>query len=177
MSDKSEKSAGPCRAPIRQVFAGRASTSIVPRLAAFTVIELMIAVAIVAVIATIAVPSYSGHIDRAKVTQAQGDIVRIERAIDQFSADKRALPDALSDLGQGEFLDPWGNPYQYQNLSDSSAKDKARQNESPVPINSDYDLYSTGQDGQSALRLTVKSSRDDVVRGRNGGFVGLAAEF
>jgi general secretion pathway protein G len=177
MSDRSEKSAGACRARIKQAFAGRASTSVVPRVAAFTKIELAIGVAIVAVIATIAVPSYSSHIDRSKVAQAQGDIVQIERAIARFSADNQSLPSALGDLGQGEFLDPWGNPYQYLNLGDSKAKGKARQSESLVPINSDYDLYSLGQDGLSAPRLTARSSRDDVVRGRNGEFVGLAAEF
>ena len=177
MSDTFEKSKGPCRGRIKQAFAGRASTSVVPPLAAFTLIELLIAVAIVAVIATIALPSYSSHVDRSKVTQAQSDIVEIERVIAQFSADNQSLPNALSDLGKGEFLDPWGNPYQYLNLGDSKAKGKARQNASLVPINSDYDLYSLGQDGQSVLPLTARPSQDDVVRGRDGVFVGLAAEF
>jgi general secretion pathway protein G len=46
-----------------------------------------------------------------------------------------------------------------------------------VPINSDFDLYSVGRDGQSAPALTAKVSQDDIVRANNGGFVGLASDY
>jgi general secretion pathway protein G len=45
------------------------------------------------------------------------------------------------------------------------------------PINSDYDLYSMGKDGKTVESLTAKMSHDDVIRGNDGQFVGLAAEF
>jgi general secretion pathway protein G len=46
-----------------------------------------------------------------------------------------------------------------------------------VPINSDYDLYSEGKDGNSAPPLGAAQSLDDVVRANDGGYVGLAANF
>ena len=44
-------------------------------------------------------------------------------------------------------------------------------------INPDFDLYSTGRDGQTSPSLTAAPSRDDVVRGRSGSFVGLASSY
>jgi general secretion pathway protein G len=46
-----------------------------------------------------------------------------------------------------------------------------------VPINSDFDLYSVGKDGQSQDPLTAPVSRDDIVRANNGRFVGLASTY
>jgi general secretion pathway protein G len=45
------------------------------------------------------------------------------------------------------------------------------------PINSDYDLYSMGKDGESVEPLTAQKSHDDVIRANDGRFVGLAVEF
>ncbi len=45
------------------------------------------------------------------------------------------------------------------------------------PINSDYDLYSMGKDGESVEPLTAQKSHDDVIRANDGSFVGLAVEF
>jgi len=145
--------------------------------AAFTLVELLLAVAIVAVLAAIAIPSYSSYLDRGRVMQAEGDIVRIEVAIAQYLADNRTLPNALTVLNNVNLTDPWGNPYQYLDLGVKGAKGQARKDKSLVPINSDYDLYSLGKDGQSVPPLTAQPSQDDVVRGRNGDFVGLARDF
>jgi len=46
-----------------------------------------------------------------------------------------------------------------------------------VPLNTDFDLYSVGPDGESAGPLSAKNSKDDVIRALNGGFVGLASNF
>jgi general secretion pathway protein G len=46
-----------------------------------------------------------------------------------------------------------------------------------VPVNSDYDLYSMGKDGQSQAPFTAKASRDDIVRASDGQYVGLAEDF
>ncbi len=54
---------------------------------------------------------------------------------------------------------------------------QARKDRFLVPINSDYDLYSKGQDGESVAPLTAKKSQDDVVRANDGAFVGLAVNF
>lgn len=54
---------------------------------------------------------------------------------------------------------------------------KLRKDKNLVPINSDFDLYSKGPDGQSASPLTASISQDDIVRGRNGTFFGKASEY
>jgi general secretion pathway protein G len=45
------------------------------------------------------------------------------------------------------------------------------------PINSDYDLYSLGKNGVSKKQISQKDSVDDIIRARDGGFIGLAADF
>ena len=46
-----------------------------------------------------------------------------------------------------------------------------------VPLNSDYDLYSIGADGESKKTLSAPASYDDVIRALDGAYVGLASEF
>jgi general secretion pathway protein G len=45
------------------------------------------------------------------------------------------------------------------------------------PINSDYDLYSMGKDGESVEPLTAQKSHDDVIRANDGSFVGWLSSF
>ena len=72
---------------------------------------------------------------------------------------------------------PWGNPYRYFNLATKKGNGQERKNRNLVPINSDYDLYSSGKDGASLGPLIAKASRDDVVRANDGRFIGLAKEY
>ena len=46
-----------------------------------------------------------------------------------------------------------------------------------MPLNSDYDLYSMGLDGESKKPLSAKVSQDDILRALDGAFVGLAEDF
>ena len=46
-----------------------------------------------------------------------------------------------------------------------------------VPINSDFDLYSMGPDGKSATPLTSKNSYDDIIRGSDGAYFGVASGY
>ena len=45
------------------------------------------------------------------------------------------------------------------------------------PLNSDYDLYSVGEDGLTQKPLNASNARDDIVRANNGAFVGLAEDY
>jgi general secretion pathway protein G len=54
---------------------------------------------------------------------------------------------------------------------------QVRKDKNLVPINADFDLYSMGKDGASVPPLTAQASRDDIVRGSNGRFVGLGSDF
>lgn len=145
----------------------------------FTLVELLIAIAIVAVLAAIAVPSYSNYRDRVLVAHAKSDILSLGPALAQFRLDNDRFPDSLADIGKAGLLDPWKHPYQYLNLgsADPAIKARARKDKNLVPINSDYDLYSMGKDGKSVPPLTAKDSRDDVVRASDGRFVGLGADY
>jgi general secretion pathway protein G len=80
-------------------------------------------------------------------------------------------------MGDGNLLDPWGNPYQYLNHYTMKGNGQARKDRFLKPLNSDYDLYSMGKDGQSSPPLQAKPSLDDVIRASNGSYVGLASNF
>jgi len=142
-----------------------------------TVVELFIAVCIAAVLLSLAVPAYQNYRERLRIDQAKRDIATMSGIIAGFYYDARAYPDTLADAGLGAMQDPWGNPYGYLNLGTASARGHARKDHSLVPINTDFDLYSTGPDGRSSPPLTAQQSRDDIVRANNGAFIGVAADY
>ena len=45
------------------------------------------------------------------------------------------------------------------------------------PLNSDFDLFSLGKDGDSSGPLSAKASRDDIVRANDGAFIGLGEDY
>jgi general secretion pathway protein G len=64
----------------------------------------------------------------------------------------------------------------YLNLQGPN-KGLARKNKNLTPLNSDFDLYSMGKDGDSSAPLTAQTSRDDVIRANDGRFLGLASDY
>jgi general secretion pathway protein G len=142
-----------------------------------TLIELILVIAIMAVLAAIAIPKFQDYRDGINVQKAISDIAEISAFIKQYETENRFLPDSLSEVGAGTRLDPWGNPYMYFNIGTAKGKGKLRKDKSLNPINSDYDLYSMGKDGQSSTALTAKNSHDDVIRARDGQYIGLASDF
>jgi len=157
-----------------QIFLRR---SVMRRHAGFTLIELTLVIAILAILAAFGISYYGDYRDKINVNKTITDILHMGVLIKQFENDNLAFPGSLSDVGAGAMLDPWGNPYQYLNISSVKGKGKLRKDKSLNPINSDYDLYSMGKDGMSSTALTAKNSHDDVIRARDGKFVGLASDF
>ncbi len=143
----------------------------------FTLIESLLAIAIVGVLASIAIPKYAAYRDRVLVYQAEMDIAALAAMISAYTVDSRALPDSLAQVGNAGKLDPWGRPYEYLNLTTSKGNGKARKDKKLNPLNSDFDLYSVGKDGSSKASLVPPTSRDDVIRARDGRFIGLASDF
>lgn len=191
----------------------------------FTLVEIMVAVAIVTTLAAMAIPMYWNYLEKARVARAIAEIRTIEKAIDLYGLSTGVLPDTLGQVGWGNVVDPWGKPYEYLRLGTTAklaarwssgglafaprrmqeaeswpiasllsaskvyagqgqggqggqgGTGKARKDRFLVPINSDYDLYSKGKDGESVAPLTASKSRDDVVRANDGAFVGLATDF
>ena len=145
----------------------------------FTLIEVMVSVCIIGVLSAIATPFYLGYRQRARVAVAIADMKTIEAAIFNFFADNAALPDTLVQVGLDNFLDPWGNPYAYVRIDGGEIKDKGklRKDHFMVPVNTDFDLYSKGKDGNSSSPFTAKASRDDIVRAYNGGYYGKVSDI
>jgi general secretion pathway protein G len=142
-----------------------------------TIIELGIIVAIVATLAAIGLPAYNKYRNNANIAQAVVDIRTVEHDIYIHEGYNAKLPDFLDDIGQGTLRDPWGNPYQYLNNASKKGNAKPRFDKLFKPLNSDFDLYSMGRDGQTESNLDKPVSLDDIVRALNGEFVGLASEY
>jgi prepilin-type N-terminal cleavage/methylation domain-containing protein len=147
----------------------------------FTLIELLIVMAIISVLATIAYYKYSAFIDQTKDTKAIADLKQIAQLIDDFKEVNGRYPENLDELGRGTFKDPWGNPYQYVNISedDKKGKDKqkARRDRNQKPINTYFDLWSNGADGDFQQQVNGAKSRDDIIYAWDGSFVGLGKDL
>lgn len=143
----------------------------------FTLVEILIVLAIVAVLAALGSAAYDRYRDKVLVSQAVADIGAIAAAIKNHEVDARQYPASLGEVGYGNRLDPWGRPYQYLDLASKRGNGLARKDKRLAPLNSDFDLYSLGKDGQSKGPLVTPVSRDDVVRARDGRFIGLAKDF
>ncbi len=108
----------------------------------FTLVEIMIAVAILAIIAAIAIPMYDGYVLEARYGAAQKDIGQIQLILDDLASDNdlAALePASYANTELGVYLgtggrlvlgnlaptpagsqrweDPWGGIYRYQRLA------------------------------------------------------------
>jgi general secretion pathway protein G len=116
---------------------------------AFTLIELLLVMVIIAILAAIVVPKFTGQGDKARIHAAQQDISNIKTALGTFEVENGRFPTSeegiaalvtnpgnLPNWSQGlEKVpqDPWGKPYVYH---------------CPGANGGDYDLYSTGKSGQ-----------------------------
>ncbi|MNV35379.1 Type II secretion system protein G precursor [compost metagenome] len=140
-----------------------------------TLLELLITVGLIGVLSAIAVPSYQAYLQRGKIAAAKADILEISYMLERYLTFKNAYPTTLAELGATR-LDPWGAPYRYLSMDGANVGQK-RKDKSLHPLNSDYDLYSMGPDGQSQTPLTARASRDDIIRANNGGFIGVAEDY
>ena len=120
---------------------------------AFTLVEMLLVLVILAVLAAIVIPKFTGRSQQAKETAAKSQISNFELALDAFEVDSGFYPqgsaglNALVDqpsgaqnwkgpyLKKGVPLDPWGNPYVYAYPGKNNVKG--------------YDLMSVGPDGRA----------------------------
>jgi general secretion pathway protein G len=116
----------------------------------FTLLELLVVVAIIGLLAGYVAPRYFGQVGRSEVNAAKAQMDAIEKALDQYRLDTGTYP--TNELGlnalvqrppnepkwNGPYLrkavppDPWGKPYLYKMPGEKG----------------DYDLTSYGKDGQ-----------------------------
>lgn len=118
----------------------------------FTLVEMLLVLVILAVLAAIVIPKFSGRSQQAKITAAASQISSMEMALDSFEVDTGYYPkgsgglDALVQepsgtqswkgpyLKKGVPLDPWGNPYIYSYPGKNNPQG--------------YDIMSPGPDGR-----------------------------
>lgn len=144
----------------------------------FTLLELLIVVVVIGLLASIGVRYRGDLVERARVSRAATEIRALELDIGRYQLVNNALPPNLAAIDRDGFPDPWGNPYVYAPLAGSGGDvSAARKDRFLVPINSDFDLYSKGRDGQSFAPLTAKASHDDVIRAADGAYVGIASGY
>jgi general secretion pathway protein G len=120
----------------------------------FSLTEIMIAIAIMAILAVTVVPGFMAYLNRAKVSRAKQDLRAIQAGIDMYYGDIGQYPASLRDLvkrpadekigrkwqegyikGKDVPKDPWGNKYQYE---------LTQGKEHP------YELYSYGKNGKGS---------------------------
>jgi len=80
----------------------------------FTLIELMVVMAIIVILAGISVALYTNSVTRSKEAVLKSDLFRMRDAIDQYYADKNAYPPSLDALVSEKYLralplDPFTN--------------------------------------------------------------------
>ena len=121
-------------------------------LCGFTLLELLVVVAIIGLLAGYVGPKYFGQLGKAEVKAAKAQIDALGKALDQYRLDTGHYPrnnqglnalivkQASEPKWAGPYLqkdvplDPWGNPYQYKIPS--------------THPNLEYDLFSYGHDGR-----------------------------
>ena len=64
----------------------------------FTLVELMVVVAVIGVLATIAIPLYSNMLARGRIAKAQADARTLASAVSVYSAHMGRIPSALTQL-------------------------------------------------------------------------------
>ncbi|MFG6460078.1 type II secretion system protein [Roseateles sp. DXS20W] len=70
----------------------------------FTLIELIVVMAIVALLAGITAPRYFASVDRAKANTLRSSLAIMRDALDKYAADKGRYPDTLAQLVQDRYL-------------------------------------------------------------------------
>ena len=118
---------------------------------AFTLVELLVVIVIIALLSSLVAPKFFGKLDTAKVKTAYTQMQMLSQALDSFRLDVGRYPTTSEGLKvlwakssqiknwDGPYLpkpvqeDPWGNPYHYKQ---------------PGKDGNPYDLYSLGSDGK-----------------------------
>jgi general secretion pathway protein G len=142
-------------------------------------VELSILVAILVILLAMALPAYEDALLQARRVRAVADLRNLEKSVLAFEARTGALPATLDEAHPEVPLDPWGNPYFFLRfvLVKKQFPNGARTDKQLRPVNTRFDLYSSGEDGLTFPAFTAKASRDDIVRAADGAFFGLAEEY
>lgn len=70
----------------------------------FTLVELLVVLAIIATLLSLAAPRYNGSVGKAKEAVLRENLASLRDAIDKFYGDRGQYPDTLSDLVTQRYL-------------------------------------------------------------------------
>lgn len=70
----------------------------------FSLLELMIAMFILVILLSVALPTYQRSVMHAKETVLKENLWQMRKAIDQYASDKGKYPQTLNDLVEGKYL-------------------------------------------------------------------------
>jgi len=70
----------------------------------FTLVELLVVMAIIAVLLTLAVPRYFSSVERSRETVLKQDLALMRDAIQKYYGDKGKYPEKLDDLATDRYL-------------------------------------------------------------------------
>lgn len=72
-----------------------------PSIGGFTLIEVMITVAIIAILAAVALPSYVDYVNRSKLVEAKTNLSDMRTRLEQYFLDNRAYPTTCATYAPG----------------------------------------------------------------------------
>jgi prepilin-type N-terminal cleavage/methylation domain-containing protein len=134
----------------------------------FTFLELMLALSIVGILASLAIPKYIGVLEKARVARAVPELHAFAREIKGFTISGGGYPDTLAQNGRSTMLDRWESPYQYDRMNCAAdveianlAKLKLRKKKPPRVL-ADHDSPSTTSDWHIMLAVDTGDHRDTL---------------
>ena len=93
----------------------------------FTLVELLVVVAILGILGTIAIQNVKAHIDKANETAARTTVQSVNEAVTSYYIKNKKMPESLSQLTEGNdddppileggdkaIYDPWDNELKYE---------------------------------------------------------------
>lgn len=141
----------------------------------FTLIELVVVVAIIGILVALAIPVFEEFAQRARNSRAMQEVRVLETEIQGYFFVNGVYPGELADIDRGDLKDPWGQHYVYNDFSDIVTNPPRKI--FGVPLNFDFDIYSKGKDMLTDPVVSSPTGKDDVVRGGEGLFLGLGADW
>ncbi|MGQ0541002.1 MAG: type II secretion system protein [Blastocatellia bacterium] len=88
----------------RKIFTVRSRQSAFRNQRGFSLLELMIAIFILIILLSVALPTYQRSVQHAREIVLRENLWQMRRAIDQYATDKGKLPQTLEDLVEGKYL-------------------------------------------------------------------------
>jgi general secretion pathway protein G len=171
----------------------------------FTMLEVLVVVAVIGIVSAFALPKLFEALEWARYARSVREIRNFSTEVEAFrAAHDGGVPIDWSIFHSGPVpVDPWGNEYVFNSFHDDSILPPLgpldplvpeiilppgisngldlslarRRNGSLAPINSKYDLFSAGPDGDWQPLLIFDVSFDDIIFANDGGYVGKASEY